>query len=628
MVPVVDRARLVEEVAPLGVSEGFVNASGVWVESPTATLQLARRGFDVRKQRGVGEPLVCTPGRHHPELYGTLILESGNHFRCEGMVEQPGYHILYDDHGNRRFVIAAPEYLPVPERSWGWQIQLYASRSRDSWGIGDFRDLGLICRIAAKQGAQCVQCSPVHAVAPTVHPQDSPYSPASRNFLNLLHIAPGITPGAERVDLSDLSARGRALNAEPRIDRSRVWAIKHEALLRIWGAVHDDLPLEYRKWREDQGKFLRRFAIWCALVVKLEEPDWRNWPEEYRRPDTPAVREFGEEHADLVEFYSWCQWVADVQYADACSSGVDVLADLAVGFDANSEDAWSFQDLLTFDFEIGAPPDNHNTEGQRWGLPPFNPQKLTRVDFSPFIAMVDAGLKHAGALRIDHVMQLWRLYWVPTKGTAADGVYVYYPNAALLAILRVAAHRHHAWIVGEDMGTVDEGVRETMASIGMLGNRSAMRTNVNDFPYLGVGTSQTHDQVTIAGLLTGSDVQDLKRIGKNADFEQVERTRRSLAELAHIDPDKPLWSITQQDLHDAVIERYRLLNSAPSLVVVVSLDDAAMVPNRPNMPGTIDQYPNWKLALPQPVDSLMDTQLSRDLVAMMNESRGPRPAVG
>lgn len=619
--PAIDRDALLARLTPLGVAEGFVNTLGNWVESPTETLELVNEGFEDRHPDGFGEPLVCTPGRWHPALFGTLILEDGYHYRAQGVVDMPGYHILYTDQGSRHFVICAPEYLPVPQRGWGWQVQLYAARSRDSWGIGDFRDLALMCRLAAQQGATCIQVSPVHAVAPVDAPQDSPYSPASRSFLNLLHVAPGIVPGAERVDLSDLASAGRKLNEQRLIDRPAVWALKKDALNRIWEAVRDELPLEYRRYRRDRGKALQQFATWSVIAEFEGSSDWRKWPHEFQNPDGGRVREFARDNADRVEFYMWCQWVAETQYQEACASGVDVLADLAVGFDSASEDAWVYQDLLNFDFEIGAPPDAHNTEGQRWGLPPFSPQFLARHDFAPFIQMVNAALKHAGGLRIDHVMQLWRLYWVPVEGSAADGLYVNYPVDALLAILRLEAMRSNAWIVGEDMGTVAAGVRESMEAISMLGNRSAMRTPISEFPFLGVGTSSTHDQVTVAGLLTGSDVDDLHRIGKDADFGQIARTRRGLAELAHVDPDKPLSSVSIEDVHDAVIARYRLLSSATSIIVVVSLDDAAMVKERPNMPGTVGVYPNWRLALPRPVDDLMDSPMARDLATMMNESR-------
>ncbi len=616
------RGALIERLAPHGVSFGYYNTAGTWIDTPTATLEKVATSFPSDNENSVADaPIVCTPGRWHPELFGTLILEDGYHFQCHGVVDVPGYHILYTNDNRRRFVIAAPEKLKVPNRTWGWQIQLYAARSRASWGIGDFRDLGLICRLAARQGATCVQVSPVHAVAPTPWPQPSPYSPASRLFLNLLHVAPGEVYGAERVDLTDLDAQGRALNSERIIDRDAVWALKKEALERIWAATKDELNVEFRTWVKEQGLNLKRFAVWCAIAEELEDADWRRWPEELRRPESAGVADFARAHAERVHFYSWAQWAANVQYRDACASGVDVIADLAVGFDASSADAWAFQDLLEFDFEIGAPPDSHNTEGQRWGLPPFNPKALIASDFAPFIEMVSSALQHAGSLRMDHVMQLWRLYWVPVAGGAADGVYVYYPVDALLAILRLEAMRADAWIVGEDMGTVAEGVRETMEAIGMLGNRSAMRTPIAEFPLVGVGTSSTHDQVSVAGLLTGSDVRDLKRIGKNADWNQIAQVRRALAELAHIDPDKPEDQINESDIKAAVLARYRLLSDAPSVVVVINIDDAAMVAERPNMPGTIDAYPNWKIALPQTVADILTSDLTNDLVRLMHEDR-------
>ena len=613
------REELVKMLAPQGVADSYINAAGRLVTTKTETLRLVAQVF-TNLEDGAGDPIVCTPGRYHPGLYGTMIMTGGHTYRAVGYINEVGYHVLYTDDGLRHLVICAPDTLRTPPRSWGWQVQLYASRTADSWGIGDFRDLALICRKAAQQGASCVQVSPVHAVAPTKRPQDSPYSPASRTFLNVLHIAPGLAPGAERVNLEELSRQGRQLNEQRLIDRSAVWALKKQALQLIWDAQRDAPSIEFTAWREATGKPLQSFSIWCAIVEELDSPEWQQWPKKLRTPTSSGVAEFAATHADRVTFYAWCQFVAQQQYVAACHSGVDVVADVAVGFDCHSEDAWAYQDDLCFGFEIGAPPDTHNIEGQRWGLPPFNPRYLQHDDFRPFVAMVHAGLSAARALRIDHVMQLWRLYWVPVKGSAADGAYVYYPVDAMLAILRVEAARADAWIVGEDMGTVAAGVRETMAAIGMLGNRSAMRTSISDFPELGVGTSSTHDQVTVAGLLTGADVDELNRIGKDADFTQIANTRRGLAELAQIDPDKPATDITPDDIHDAVVARYQMLAHAPSRIVVVSLEDAAMVRERPNMPGTVDVYPNWCLALPDPVDKVMASSLSADLVTLMADA--------
>lgn len=611
------RLDLERAVERLGVAPRYVDAHGDVQHARLATLRAALHSIRT-EQPGTGVPLVCTPGRYHPELYGYLILENHDAYRVEGQVDVEGYHILHTDDGGRRLVLAARERLPQPPRGWGWSVQLYAARSRGSWGIGDFRDLGLIARLAADQGAKALLVSPVHAVAPDDHPQDSPYSPASRQWLNLLHVAPGDVPTAERVDLSDLSARGRALNADPLISRDKVWALKKEALERVFAVARRELPVEFQMFAGRHGRSLERFATWCAIAESQPSSDWRTWPEDLRRPDSPAVSSFAAAHAERVLFYAWAQWAADRQYAAACRWGVDIVADLAVGFDSCSADAWAFQDEVSFDFTVGCPPDLNNPEGQCWGLPPFNPQALVEADFQPFILMVRAGLRHAGALRIDHVMQLWRLFWVPNDGTAREGVYVHYPVHALLAILRIEAGRAGAWIVGEDMGTVAAGVRETMASIGMLGNRSAMRTAPHEFPECSLGTSSTHDQVTVAGLLTGFDAAEMERIGKAANFAQIARIRRALAELAHLDPDAP---VGPAEIHAAVLAQYKLVSSAPSRLVVASLEDAAGVKQRPNMPGTVETYPNWRIGLPRPVEDILTAPLARDLVKVLSVGR-------
>ncbi len=608
---------LARSVELYGVASSFIDARGDLKVTPEATLRTIAQSFSTEAST-TDPPLICSPGRYHPELYGYLILEQGDAYWVDGQVDVEGYHILHTHDERRRLVIAAREQLPQPRRTWGWSVQLYAARSRDSWGIGDFRDLGLLARIAARDGAGAILVSPVHAGAPDANPQPSPYSPASRQWLQLLHVAPGEAPGAERVDLSDLAAAGRALNAERLIARDKVWTLKRTALERIFDAAKADLPPEYTIFAEHHGQPLERFAIWSAIAERQPSSDWRTWPDELKDPESPSVAEFARQHEDRVRFFSWCQWVADIQYAQACRWGVDIVADLAVGFDSNSADAWAFQNQVSFDFEVGCPPDLHNPEGQCWGLPPFNPKALLEADFRPFIEMVRAGLRHAGALRIDHVMQLWRLYWVPKAGSAADGVYVHYPVDALLAILRIEAGRAGAWVVGEDMGTVAEGVREVMSAIGMLGNRSAMRTNPHEFPECSLGASATHDQVTVAGLLSRSDAADLRRIGKDADFAHIKRSRRALAELAHLDPDAP---VGPAEIHAGVLAQYKMVASAPSRIVVASLDDAAGVRERPNMPGTVNQYPNWRIALPQPLEDLLAAPLARELVQVMAVNR-------
>lgn len=602
-----------EALAARGIAVPYWDAYGVFRHSPPETVERLAQRFSTTAPAA---PLVATPGRWHPEVVGELELEDGTRVRAEGFVPDGavGYHHLVGADGSRRLVLAAPEYLPQPPRTWGWAVQLYAARTEASWGIGDFADLEVVARRAKDAGAGMVLISPVHAAAPTLPQQNSPYSPCSREWLNLQHIAVGQAPDAELADLSDLAARGRALNGERRIDRDATWRLKLEGLRRIWDALDRKLPRDAATFVAEHGESLARFATYSAIAVEQGTPNWREWPEPLQRPDTEATVAVRQRLAEEIAFWSWCQWVADVQFQRACSAGVDVVADLAVGFDACGADGWAYQDVVAFDFEAGCPPDLHNREGQRWGLPPLDPDALVAADLEPFVNLVRAGVRHAGALRIDHTMQLWRLFWVPSDRTAHAGAYVHYPVDALLAVLRIEAHRSGVWICGEDMGTVAEGVRETMESIGMLGYRGAMRTEPEENPVLSMGCSSTHDQVTVVGALSGSDVRDLDRIGKAYDAEHAEHQRLQLFRQAGLDPQAP---VTREVIDAAVLAQYARVAHSPSLVAVVTLDDAGGVAERPNMPGTVDAWPNWRLGLPGGALDILDGELARRIAALM-----------
>ena len=300
--------------------------------------------------------------------------------------------------------------------------------------------------------------------------------------------------------------------------------------------------------------------------------------------------------------------------------GVDIVVDLPVGFDAGGADAWAWQDLCAFDFEVGCPPDPHNTEGQKWGLPPIDPQALVAADFAPFIAMVRAGLRHAAALRMDHVMQLWRLFWVPQEGAAA-GAYLTYPVDALLAVLRLEACRAGAWVVGEDMGTVADGVRETMASIGMLGYRTSMRSDPADNPEGTMAAAQTHDQATIVGLVTGSDVADM--VADRQGSRPAARRRGPPRVARGGGPARGCPEHAGDLRCRRSARRTARSRPSPSRIVLLTLDDAAAVAERPNMPGTIDQWPNWRIALPAPVEDLLRSPLASSLAAVMGDRHRP-----
>ncbi len=598
-------------LADLGIPLTYVDAHGNVHTPPAATLTAVAHAIGAGPI--VEQPVVCTPGDLCPELEGELSdLTGEDAWPAAGVAPDAGYYQLLTPDGRRRMVISAPARLPQPARGWGWSVQLYAARSRGSWGIGDFADLTTITTAAASAGATSVLISPVHAAAPIPSPQASPYSPASRQWLQLLHIAVEQVPGADAADIADLAAAGRALNGERLIRRDAVWQLKLAALERIWAANRDELPAEHDQWVTGHGQDLTRFATWCVLAETYGTANWRQWPSEHHHPDGTA--EFAAAHADRIAFYAWAQWVADIQFGLACRAGATVVADIAVGFDSSSADAWTNQDQVCFGFEVGCPPDRHNLDGQGWGLPPLNPVALVAADFAPFITMVRAALRHAGALRIDHVMQLWRLFWVPAGAGAAAGAYVHYPTEAMLAILRLEADRVGAWVVGEDMGTVADGVRDMMARDGMLGYRAALRLPVDQFPEAVMGASSTHDQATIAGTLTGSDCDDLRRIGKSADFDQLDGVRRELAAVAGVDPDGP---IGPAEIHAAILAQYRRLAACRARVVLASLDDVGAVAERPNMPGTVAAWPNWCLSLPRPIEEILTEPLACELAQVL-----------
>ncbi|BFU43126.1 4-alpha-glucanotransferase [Krasilnikovia sp. MM14-A1004] len=617
------RDQVIGELAPLGLQTTFVDAFGTERSVSDATLARLRDQLgDAPRPTPATVPLVGWPDWGHGELVGELVCENGEVWQLDGWLppEVPyGYHRLTGPLAANRLIVIAPRTFAEPDRGFGIAAQLYAARSHTSWGIGDFADLAWLARRTARAGGRAVLVSPMHAARPSRHQNPSPYAPASRLFLNLLHIAVAEIPGAELVDLSDLADAGEALNDGDRIDRDAAFALKMAALERIWAAVGGEPGPDFETYVAEQGPALQRFAIWSALSEQYEGA-WWDWPEGFRRPDTAEVALFAAAHADRIRFWAWCQWVADSQLARACAQGADVVLDLAVGFDAGGADGWAFQDLVAFGFEIGCPSDHGNPGGQRWGVAPFDPARLAAAEYAPFVAMVRAGLRHARALRIDHVMGLWRLFWVPLGGGADDGVYVRYHGDALLGILRLEAHRAGAWVVGEDMGTLEERALHVMAEAGTLSYRVSTRTHPDEFPERAMVACETHDQPTIGGLLDGSDLRTCQRIGKRVDLDAQAALRRRIAAVAGLDPDA-LDHAGRLEIEQAVTAMYAELSASRSRLAIATLDDLAGVRVRPNIPGTIDEHPNWRIPLPLPIHDLFERVLAQRVLATLAADR-------
>jgi 4-alpha-glucanotransferase len=607
-------------------------------DTPAAILE-AMGGPDANRVTSGREAVrVIRAGAAIPwQTPGEIVLEDGSRRLVGEMLPADlplGYHDFFPTAGDwRTRIIVTPWRCVEPVGAcWGWAAQLHSTRSRQSWGIGDLADLKQLADWSARLGAGMMLINPLGPPAPVVPQGKSPYYPTTRRFRNPLYLHIEDVPGAARftAQLAPLAAEARALNAVPRLDRDRVFHLKQQALRAIWGSGADYLPSpirsgaggdeflpsptcctqqegrgaggegQFQAFRREQGTSLERFAMFCALAEK-HGPDYRKWPEEYRRPDHTAVTRFAAENAGEVGYHAWLQWLLDRQLASA-SRVLPLLQDLPIGMDPGGADAWEWQDLLAKDTVVGAPPDAFNADGQDWQLPPFAPARLRAAAYEPFIQTIRAALRHAGGLRIDHVMGLFRLWWIPNGQHPRNGWYVRYPADDLLGIVALESHRAGAYIVGEDLGTVEPGVRERLALRRVLSCRLLWfePRPPAEYPELSMASVTTHDLPTIAGLWSGADEAAQRAIGLNVG-DEMRQLRNHLGDMLGAMSDVPA---------EEVIERaYRRLAESPSRIVTATLDDAQAMRERPNMPGTIDQWPNWSLALPQDIETMMEAEL-------------------
>jgi 4-alpha-glucanotransferase len=587
-----------------GIEPGYTNALGEWQDAPRSTIQTLLTVMGATSDEPPPGPPVWMVREGDPvSIAGQweLHLEDGAVERVSGSVPNVplGYHQLFneaDGRGVRLIVTPGRCHLPPDLRTWGWAVQLYAMRSQSSWGMGDLGDLRRLAEWSASTGAGMALLNPLHASVPVVGGQNpSPYYPSSRCFRSPLYLRIEDVPGASALgeDLAPLAKQGQALNDDRMIDRDKVLALKLEALEKLFRFFPADPAFD--RYVEEQGEVLRKFALHCALAEKFG-PSWNQWPVDYRHPDAFDVRHFAEEHADRVRFHQWLQWLVDLQLQRA-GEQIDLMQDLAIGVDPGGADAWIWQDVLAADVSVGAPPDEFNTQGQDWGLPPLDPWKLRDAAYEPFVQTVRAGFRHAGGLRFDHVMGLFRLYWIPRAAGAAHGTYVRYPSEALLDILALESVRAGAYVVGEDLGTVEDEVREALADRNVLSYRLLWfePSPPRDFPERALGAVTTHDLPTVAGLWTGADLEAQDERDMAPNVEGTEEMRSKLQRWVDLPDEAPV---------DEVVRRtYSLLAEAPSALVTASLDDVLGIEERPNYPGTTGGT-NWSLALPVPLEEI------------------------
>ena len=528
-----------------------------------------------------------------------------------------GYHKLTSACVSESFVrvIVTPGRCHLPERLriWGWSAQLYATRSHESWGMGDLADLADLARWAAHLGAQLLLINPLHAVPPLVPQEASPYSPSSRRFLNPLYLRIEDLLGAQQLgqDLSRLASMGRALNTDRHIDRDRVYHLKQEALQLLWNSFEGDE--DFDRFQAAGGRSLRQYGLHCCLVERYG-PDWRRWPAVYRHPDSAEAERAMPAEVDRIAFHMWQQWLLDRQLTRAAQV-IPLMQDLPIGFSPDGADTWAWQDILAAEMTVGAPPDLFNATGQDWGLPPFIPHKLRASGYQPFIETIRSIIRHAGGLRIDHVMGLFRLWWVPQGSPPKDGAFVRYAAEELLAILAVESTRAQAIVVGEDLGTVEEGVREILAEQNVLSYRLLWfeEQPPPHYPWKALAAVTTHDLPTLAGVWTGADLESQRTCGATPDEKAQEQFRTKLMEMSQVE--------AHTNLEEVITETFTKLAESPSAVVMADLEAACAVTERPNMPTSGGNYPNWSLALPCSLEELNSAERPAKLAEILNRRR-------
>ena len=533
------------------------------------------------------------------------------------------------------------------KRRWGLLVQLYSVRSRRSWGHGDLHDLADLARWSATHlGADFILVNPLHAAEPAVPISNSPYLPMSRRYVSPLYLRIEdiaeyqSLKAAQRQYVEELAAPLRAASSTPElIDRDQVWSAKLLALETVWRAGRSPArQRDCRRFAEREGDDLAAWARWCALAER-HGPDWRKWPTELADSGRAARATASGPLAERVEFHAWLQWLLDQQQAEAqraalaAGMSIGVIGDLAVGAHPGGADAWAHQDALVAGMSVGAPPDGFNQRGQDWAQQPWHPQRLAAAGARPLADLLGAAFRHAGGLRADHVMGLMRLWWVPAGRPPDQGAYVHYDHRLTVGAFTAAAARAGALAIGEDLGTVDPWIRRYLARRHVLGTEMAWFARERDGTPLRprnwrracMATVGTHDVPPVAGFVSGDHVIVRARLGL-LDDPEVERNAWELRLSSWLDalvterllpPDGPGHRTGAEEFTRAM---YGYLALTPARLVGVSLADAVGDRRAQNIPGTTDEYPNWRVPLCDGegravlLEDLADSELVRSVV--------------
>lgn len=506
-----------------------------------------------------------------------------------------------------------PELLERGGRVWGFAAQLYGLRSSRNWGIGDFGDLKALVELAAKLGAALVGVSPLHAT------QGSPYFPSSRHALNFLYLDVEAIPefaasrAAQRlVRSAAFQQKLAALRGAELVDYSTVAQAKLEVL-----------ELVYRQVRAKVRK-PSRFAIFETLREQ-HGGGWQSWPPEYRRPDSPQVREFARRHARRVDFFEWLQRRSRAQLdavqrrARTLGMPIGLYVDLALGADRGGAEVWAEPDAFAVDVSCGAPPDEFAPRGQDWGLPPYSPRALRASAFGPFVELLRANMPEGGALRMDHVMALTRLWWIPPGEKAVRGGYVNYPFADLLGILSQESRARRCLVIGEDLGTVPAELRSALNEAGVLSYRPLFFEKRNGefappgaYPREALVCLSTHDLPTWRGYWTAHDLELRRRLGLAVDATKDLQQRK-------FDQEKLARALEREGLDTSARSAHAFIARTPCKIATVQPEDVFEMMEQANVPGTIDQHPNWRRKLPVALENWSDDARVRALALAMAE---------
>jgi 4-alpha-glucanotransferase len=571
-----------------------------------------------------------------------------------------GWHELLadaDGGSSRCPVVVTPAFLGLPAQVpgsraiWGFMTQLYSVRSRASWGHGDLADLAELARWSGSQlGAGFVLVNPLHSPAPVPPIEPSPYLPVTRRFVSPLYLRVeqveefGQLTADQRAGVAELAAPlQRPGDAETLLDRDAVWAAKRSALQLVAKVPRSAArEREYQAFLLREGDGLRDFATWCALA-EVHGPAWSEWPDELRNPESPAVQTARKELADAVDFHSWLQWLADEQLALAQHTSVQagmplgVVHDLAVGVHPDGADTWALQDVMARGVTVGAPPDAFNQQGQDWSQPPWRPDRLAAAGYAPYRDMLRTILRHAGGIRVDHMLGLFRLWWVPKGVSAAQGTYVRYDHEALVGILALEAARAGAVVVGEDLGVFEPWVRDYLAERGVLGTSILWFERTSDgrplpperWRELCLAAVTTHDLPPTAGYLAGEHVRLRDRLGllTRDSKEEARVDARERRRWLNLLIDRG-WLKRGADEQAVVEALHRVLAATPSRLLGVALTDAVGDRRAINQPGTNREYPNWRVPLadgsgrPVLLEDLEDSPRAARLAAAVRDT-GP-----